>query len=200
MTKTIVFDLGGVLIDHDPRYLYRKLLPNEQAVTDFLRDVCDQDWNELQDAGRSIAEATAERIARFPEHATLIDAYYGRWEEMLNGAIDGTVDIFRDLKSLGEPIYSLTNFSAETFVVARQHFAFLDWFEGIIVSGEDNLIKPDIRIYQLLLARFGLVAEQTIFIDDRQQNIDAAQSIGIHGIHFTTPENLRLDLLEAGAL
>ena len=200
MKKTVVFDLGGVLIDHDPRYLYRKLLPTENEVTAFLTDICHHDWNEKQDAGRSLAEATAERISKFPDHSELIEAYYGRWEEMLNGAIEGTVKIFEELRALGKPTYGLSNFSAETYVTARKHYDFLDWFEGIIVSGEDKLIKPDIRIYELLLERYGLNSEDLIFIDDRKDNIEAAQSLGITGIHYTSPEKLRQELNKLGRL
>ena len=194
MSKTVVFDLGGVLIDHNPRYLYRKLLPDEDSVTEFLTTVCDQDWNERQDAGRSLAEATAERLALFPDKRDLIEAYYGRWEEMLNGAFDGTVDIFRELRTAGKPVYGLSNFSAETYVTARKHYPFLDWFDGIVVSGEDGLIKPDPEIYKLLLARYGLQAEDLVFIDDRPDNISAALQLGLHGIQFTSPESLRLEL------
>ncbi len=200
MVKTVVFDLGGVLIDHDPRYLYRKLLPDEAAVNAFLTNICHHDWNEMQDAGRGLAEATAERIALFPDKSDLITAYYGRWEEMLNGAIDGTVKIFEELRSQGRPVYGLSNFSAETFVTARQHYPFLDWFEGIVVSGEDKLIKPDPRIYELLLARYGLRAEDLVFIDDRADNIQAAQEQGIHGILFTSPDDLRQDLKKLNVL
>lgn len=198
--KTIVFDLGGVLIDHDPRYLYRKLLPSEEAVSKFLTDVCHHDWNKMQDAGRSLSEATAERIARFPDHSELIEAYYGRWEEMLNGEIEGTVQIFEELRCFGRPIYGLSNFSAETFVTAQKQYAFLDWFEGIVVSGEDKLIKPDARIYQLLLERYELNSRDLIFIDDRRDNIAMAQSLGFIGIHFTSPKALRASLVSLGAL
>jgi len=156
MSKTVVFDLGGVLIDHDPRYLYRKLLPDEEAVTEFLTEVCHHEWNECQDAGRSLAEATAERIALFPEKADLIKAYYGRWEEMLNGAIEGTVRIFEELRGNGKPIYGLSNFSAETYVAARRHYPFLDWFEGIVVSGEDKLIN-DPAVKTVLLGLGGTI-------------------------------------------
>ncbi|NQV98380.1 MAG: HAD family phosphatase [Rhodospirillales bacterium] len=200
MRKTVVFDLGGVLIDHDPRYLYRKLLPTEDAVADFLTTVCDHAWNELQDAGRSLADATAERIALFPEKRDLIEAYYARWDEMLNGAIDGTVDIFRDLRAAGKPVYGLSNFSAETYVWAGRHYEFLDWFEGIVVSGQDGLIKPDPDIYRLLLARYGLQAEDLVFVDDREANIRAAHDLGIHGIQFTSPEKLRMELAALGIL
>ena len=119
---------------------------------------------------------------------------------MLNGAIEGTVKIFEELRALGKPTYGLSNFSAETYVTARKHYDFLDWFEGIIVSGEDKLIKPDIRIYELLLERYGLNSEDLIFIDDRKDNIEAAQSLGITGIHFTSPKKLRQELNKLGRL
>ena len=154
----------------------------------------------MQDAGRSLAESTAERVSKLPDHSELIEAHYGRWEEMSNGAIEGTVKIFEELQALGKPIYGLSNFSAETYVTARQHYCFLDWFEGIIVSGEDKLIKPDIRIYELLLDRYGLNLEDLIFIDDRKDNIEAAQSLGITGIHFTSPKKLRQELDKLGLL
>lgn len=198
--KTIIFDLGGVLIDHNPRYLYRKLFDHEHDVTHFLETVCTHDWNEQQDAGRTIAEATAERIALFPEHTTLINAYYGRWTEMLNGAIDGTVQILDELRQINTPLYSLTNFSAETFVTARTIYDFLDWFEGILVSGEEKLIKPDPKIYQLILERHSIDPAETIFIDDRKDNIAAAEKFGIQGFHFESPSKLRHDLSAAGCL
>jgi 2-haloacid dehalogenase len=200
MSKTVVFDLGGVLIDHDPRYLYRKLLPDEAAVDAFLTTVCHHEWNERQDAGRSLAEATAERLALFPAQRDLIEAYYERWEEMLNGAIDGTVDIFRELRAAGKPVYGLSNFSAETYETARKHYPFLDWFEGIVVSGQDGLIKPDPEIYRLLMARYDLTAGDLVFVDDRPDNIRAAMNLGIHGLQFTSPETLRRQLAELDIL
>ncbi len=194
MTRIVVFDVGGVLINHDPKNLYRKLLPDEEAVDAFLTNICDHDWNEQQDAGRSLADATAERVALFPEHTELITAYYDRWEEMLDGPIQGTVDIFDALKAGGKPVYGLSNFSAETFQRARTLFPFLDWFTGLVVSGEDGLIKPDPQIYHLLMSRFDLVAEDLIFIDDREKNVTAANELGIHGLLFETPERLGEDL------
>ncbi len=194
MSKTVVFDVGGVLIDHDPRYLYRKLLPDEAAVNVFLNEICDDTWNVMQDAGRSLAAGTADRLAQFPEHAGLIEAYYGRWEEMLNGAIQGTVDILKALTEDGKAVYGLSNFSSETFQTARRHFPFLDSFTGLVVSGDEGLIKPDPRIYELLMARFGLVADELVFVDDREANIKAANDLGIHGLLFTSPEKLRQDL------
>lgn len=200
MIKTVVFDLGGVLIDHDPRYLYRKLIPEEAEMTAFLTDVCHHDWNEMQDAGRPLSEATAERVALFPEQAELIEAYYGRWVEMLDGAVDGSVEILAELKGSGTPLYALTNFSAETFEIAKPLYDFLDWFDGILVSGEEKLIKPDPRIYALLLDRYGLNAEGSVFIDDRADNVKAARDMGFHAIQFRGAEVLRRDLSAAGVI
>lgn len=200
MSKTVVFDVGGVLINHDPRTLYRKLLPDEDAVTAFLTDICHDEWNQMQDAGRSLTEATTERLSLFPEHSDLIEAYYGRWEEMLDGPIQGTVDIFSSLLDAGKPVYGLSNFSSETFQTARQHFPFLDWFTGLVVSGDDGLIKPDPKIYELLMARYGLVAEDLIFIDDREINVNAACALGIRGILFSSSEKLRSDLAHHNVL
>ncbi len=198
--KTVIFDLGGVLIDHDPRYLYRSLFEHEHEISDFLDNVCTVEWNEMQDAGRTIAEATAERIALYPDHADLIRAYYERWPEMLNGAVDGTVEILDELRGNNMPLYALTNFSAETFVTARTIYDFLDWFQGILVSGEEKLIKPDPRIYERMLDRFNIDPADAIFIDDRKKNVVAASNLGIHGIHFSTSEKLRADLLAIGCL
>lgn len=198
--KTVIFDLGGVLIDYDPRYLYRKLLETEAEVEHFLANVCTREWNELQDAGRTIAEATAERIALFPEHADLIRAFYERWTETMNGAVEGTVDVLRDVAAKNEPVYALTNFSAETFPVARTIFEFLDWFEDVLVSGEEKLIKPDPKIFDLALERFGVNPKDTIFIDDRLDNVAAAENAGMQGLHFTTAGQLRADLQRVGVL
>lgn len=199
--NTVVFDLGGVLIDWNPRHLYRKLFAGDDAAMErFLAEICTNAWNAQQDAGRTWAEGTDILTAEHPGHAPLIEAYRARWHEMLAGPIAGTVDILRKLKQRGVPLYALTNWSAETFPFAMDLFDFLGWFDGIVVSGDEKLIKPDPRIYALLLERHGLDAAQTVFIDDNQNNAAAATAAGMHGIHFTTPEALeteltRLDLL-----
>lgn len=195
--NTIIFDLGGVLIDWNPDYMYRKLITDEQKRKWFLENVCNLDWNEQQDAGRKIEEANKERIALFPEYKDWILAYYQRWEEMLNGPIEGTVEIFRALKKkehLG--FYALTNWSAETFPRALEMFDFLHWFDGRVVSGEENTRKPFREIYDLVLNRYGLVASQTLFIDDNLRNIKAAQELGLECIHFTKPDHLLTALKE----
>ena len=191
---------AGVLIDWNPRYLYRKLFEDAGEMEDFLATVCNSAWNLRQDAGRPVAEAAAVLKARHPDKAALIDAYYGRWPEMLNGAIDGTVAILTELKDQGTPLYALTNWSAETFPHAQSRFGFLEWFRAIVVSGDIGLIKPDADIYELLLATQGLTAAETVFIDDKAENVEAARALGFHGIRFTEPESLRWALGELGLL
>jgi len=200
MTKTVVFDLGGVLIDWDPRHLYRKLIPDEAEMERFLDEVCTHDWNVHQDAGRTIAEAVAERVALYPDYTPLIEAYYDRWQEMVPGAIDGTVELLAELKALGTPLYALTNFSRETFPRTRERFEFFGWFDGVLVSGQVGLIKPDRRIYELLCSTFAIEPGNALFIDDRQDNVDGARAAGMDAVRFSSPEQLRSDLRERGVL
>ena len=198
---TIVFDLGGVLIDWNPRYLYRKLFTDEQEMNTFLETVTTPDWNEEQDAGRSIADATAFLVAQHPEHRQLIEHFYGRWSEMLGGAIQGTVDILTELRTSGRfRLYALTNWSAETFPIALEQFEFLHWFEGIVVSGVEKSRKPFPDFYHLLLTRYGIEPEHAVFIDDNERNILAAQAVGLHTVHFLSPEQLRSELQTYGLL
>jgi 2-haloacid dehalogenase len=197
---TVVFDLGGVLYDWDPRYLYRQLFDGEDAMEDFLDTVCTRAWHVRQDAGRSIAEAVAEAKGRHPDKAGLIGAFYGRWPEMFRGAIDGTVEIMAELKAQGVPLYCLTNAPAETFPTVRSLYDYVGWFDGIVVSGEVGLIKPDRRIFELLLDKHAIRAEDAVFIDDLAENVEAARALGFHGIHFTAPERLRSELVELGLL
>ncbi|MDO9708142.1 HAD family hydrolase [Paracraurococcus lichenis] len=198
---TVVFDLGGVLVDWDPRHLYRKLFPGDEAGMErFLAEVCTGAWNLEQDAGRSWTEGTALLKAQHPEMAELIDAYHRRWPEMLAGPIEGTVEVLRDLRDRGVPLYALTNWSQETFPVALERFDFMAWFRGIIVSGAERLVKPDPRIYHLLVDRHGLRPEEIVFIDDKPRNAEAATALGMHGLTFTTPERLRVDLAALGLL
>ncbi|MEM1321220.1 MAG: HAD family phosphatase [Bacteroidota bacterium] len=196
---TIIFDLGGVLIDWNPRHLYRKIFEKEEEMEHFLHHICTQDWNEQQDAGRSTREAADILIPQFPDYQAQIEAFYGRWEEMLAGPIQGTVDILDALCKDGRyEMLALTNWSAETFPIAQQRYAFLRWFEDILVSGKVKLKKPDPRIYQMLIDRHQLQPEEAVFIDDSARNIKAAQDLGIHGIHFTSPAQLRSALAELG--
>jgi len=199
--NNIIFDLGGVLIDWNPDYMYKKIIQDENQRKWFLENICTSDWNEAQDGGRSIKEANKLLITSFPEYKELILAYYARWEEMLNGSIKGTVEIFRTLKSQQKHgIYALTNWSAETFPRALELFDFLHWFDGRVVSGEEKTRKPFKEIYDIIISRFNLIPTETIFIDDNLRNIQAAQSLGIISIHFQSPEQLRNELIDLNVL
>lgn len=199
--NTIIFDLGNVLIDWNPRYVYRKIFDNEEKIDWFFETICTNDWNENQDAGRSLKEATEELIEKYPEYEKEVRAYYGRYEEMLGGAIHETVDIFRSLKESGKfRIYALTNWSAETFPVALQRYDFLKWFDGIVMSGEEKTRKPFPEIYVILLNRFNVDPSEAIFIDDNLRNIKGAEAVGIKGIHFQSSRQLSQALKQLGIL
>jgi 2-haloacid dehalogenase len=191
----VVFDLGGVLIDWNPRHLYRKLFPGDEAAMEhFLATVCSQEWNRSQDAGGLIADAARRLKEQHADKAELIDAFYGRFDEMMAGPIRGTVEILAELHARGTPLYLLSNFSAETYPLACQRFDFLRLFDGIIVSGEVKAIKPDRRIYEILIERYRIDPHRAVFIDDVAENVAAAQRLGIHGIQFIDPEGLRAEL------
>ncbi|WP_430390575.1 HAD family hydrolase [Dyella sp. 20L07] len=198
--NTVIFDLGNVLIAWDPRHLYRKLFADEEQMEWFLREVCNGAWNEQQDAGRPWAEATSLLRAQFPQHAELIDAYHHRWEETLGGAMEESVALLAALKMRGVRLLALTNWSHETFPVARERFAFLQWFEGIVVSGEERLIKPDPRIYQRLLDRYAVNPAHALYIDDSSRNVEAAEALGMQGWWFRGAEGLREYLRSQGLL
>lgn len=194
---TVIFDLGNVLIGWDPRRLYRQLIDDEARMEWFLREVCSSEWNEQQDAGRPWSEATALLRSRYPDYAELIDAYYLRWEETLVGAMDATVALLAELRARdGVRLLALTNWSQETFPIARRRFAFLQWFEGIVVSGEERLIKPDPRIYQRLLERYSVDPSTALYIDDSARNVAAAEALGMQGCWFRDADGLRLRLAE----
>lgn len=190
----IVFDLGGVLIDWNPRHLYRKVFADEAVMESFLTEVCTSHWNEQQDAGRPFAEAVDELVREHPHYATEIRMFWQRWPEMIAGAIEPTVTVLTELKESGYPLYALSNWSAETFALTRPLFAFFDWFDSLIISGAEQLIKPDPRIYALLLDRIGKPAEACVFIDDSLKNISAAQALGFQTIHFQSAEQLHREL------
>ena len=203
MTKpsVAVFDFGGVLVDWNPRHLYRKLFVGDDAAMEhFLATVCTPEWNLRQDAGRSFAEGNEELARAHPDKRLLIEAWGKRYAETLRGAIDGTVEILADLRDRGVPLYGLTNWSAETFPIGKRRFEFFSWFDGIVVSGEEKVVKPDPRIYRVLLERYGFAAHDAVFIDDVERNADAASALGFHGIRFTDPPALRRALVRLGLL
>ena len=192
----VVFDLGGVLIDWNPRHLYRKLFADEATMEWFLAEVCHGAWNLEQDRGRTFAAAIEEAALRHPDQRAMIEAYHARWDEMLAGAIDGSVAILEELAAAGCELHALSNWSAETFPLARPRFAFLERFGTILVSGDERLVKPDARIFQLLLERIAHPAQRCIYIDDSKPNVAAAAALGFDAIAFTSPSALRAALVE----
>ena len=197
----IIFDLGGVLIDWNPSYVFYKMFEDEEQKKHFFENICTSDWNEKQDAGRSLKEATEELVAKHPEWKEYIEAYYGRWEEMLGGPIHGTVEIFKQIKESGEyKLYALTNWSAELFPIALERYEFLHWFDGRVVSGEEKMRKPFPEFYQLILDRFRLNVEETLFIDDNTRNAKAAEEMGLKTIIFKSPSQLKEELVKLGIL
>jgi 2-haloacid dehalogenase len=197
--NTVIFDLGGVLIDWNPRYVYRTIFKTEEEIDWFFENVATHDWNENQDAGYPIAKATEELVARHPEWEHQIRAYYGRWEEMLGGPIHETVQIFKELKQIpGLKTYALTNWSAETFHIALERYDFLHWFDGRLVSGEEKTRKPFPEFYQKLVDKFSIDPIKALFIDDNLRNLKGAEPFGIRGIHYDNPVRLRIELKRIG--
>jgi 2-haloacid dehalogenase len=195
---TVVFDLGGVLIRWDPRFLYERVFADADEMEWFLSEVTHPEWNGAQDAGRSWDEAAREAIARHPAYAEQIEAYRARWHEMVPGAIEGTVRILEELDGAGTPLYAITNWAEDTFEETRTRFAFLGRFRDIVVSGRERLIKPDPRIFRLLAERAGVDLTRSVFIDDSEKNVRAARDVGMTALHFTSPEMLRQDLRGLG--
>jgi 2-haloacid dehalogenase len=197
MTKidTVVFDIGGVLIDWNPRYLYRKIFSTEDEITWFMENICTPEWNDQQDAGRSFADATEELVKKFPTHEVPIRAWYGRFPETISGAIQPTIDVLSRIKQKKEhKLYALTNWSAESFPWALDNFEFLHWFEGIVVSGREKTRKPFADFYHILLKRYNIDPARAVFVDDNIKNIRGANEVGLNTIHFTSAQALEQDL------
>jgi 2-haloacid dehalogenase len=197
---TVVFDLGGVLVDWDPRYLYRQLFDDPDEMESFLAEVTTAEWNAHQDAGRPWAEATELLVAEHPERRELIEAFHTRWPEMLAGEIPGTVQVLAELRAAGVRLVALSNWSAEMFPIARERFDFLAWFEGIVISGDVGVNKPDRRIFEHLAEQFGIEPAAALFIDDSSANVGAATSLGFRAIQFTDATALRVELVRLGLL
>ncbi len=194
--NTIIFDLGGVLIDWNPRYVFDdNYFDSEEKRAYFFNHICTNDWNEEQDAGRSIVTATQELVQRFPEWEPAIRDYYGRWTDMLKSSIPDTVDIFRTLRQSDRyKIYALTNWQAGLFDIALVRYDFLHWFDGRVVSGEEKTRKPFPEFYHRLLNRYEVDPAKAVFIDDNLRNVKAAQELGIDSIHFQSPAQLQQEL------
>ena len=191
----VIFDLGGVLVDWDPRYLYRQLFDDPDEMESFLAEITTAEWNAHQDAGRPWVEAVELLVAEHPQRRELIEAFHRRWPEMLAGEIPGTVSVLAGLRAAGVRLIALSNWSAETFPFARERFDFLAWFEGIVISGDVGVNKPDRRIFDHLAERFGIEPAAALFIDDSSANVDAATALGFGAIQFTDATALRRELV-----
>ena len=196
---TIIFDLGGVLIDWNPEYVFLKEFNGDKVKMEwFFNNICTSEWNEEQDKGKLIKIATEERIKLFPEYEKLIRMFYGRWKEMLKGEISETVKILKKLKNQNYRLIALTNWGSETFPIALERFEFLKLFEGIVVSGQIKMLKPFKEIYEYTLRKYNLNPANCIFIDDRLSNVEGAIKCGINGIQFISPEKLITELKNIG--
>jgi 2-haloacid dehalogenase len=194
----VVFDVGAVLLEWNPRHLYRKVFADAAEMEWFLTEVCSPAWNELQDGGRPWADAEAEAIARHPDWAREVVMFRARWSEMVPQAIAGTVALLDDLRRADVPLYAITNFSASTFADACARFPFFATFRGIVVSGTEKLLKPDPRIYQRLAETYGVDLAACAFIDDNAAKCVAASALGMSAIRFVAPEQARRDLADLG--
>ena len=198
MIDSVLFDLGNVLIRWDPRNHYRDRFESEAQMEAFLAEVADNAWNHEMDLGKPFAQAIAERSELFPEHAHLLAEWKSEWERMLGGAIDDSVALLEELKAGGYRLAALTNWSGETFPVARERFPFLAWFDDIVISGVEGMAKPDPAMFALALQRSGFVAERTVFIDDNLPNIVGAKAVGLHTVHFASAAQCRQELRALG--
>jgi 2-haloacid dehalogenase len=197
---TVVWDIGGVFLDWNPRHLYRKLIEDEAAMEDFLATVCTNEWNVEQDRGRDWDLAVAELAAEHPDKAELIAAFHLRWEETVAGPVPGTKEILEDLAARGVPQYAITNFSSPKFAIAREAYPELKRFAGIVVSGDLRLIKPDPAIYRALLDAYAIEPSSALFVDDSPKNVDGARAVGMHAVRFVDAPTLRRDLEGFGLL
>lgn len=197
--ETVVFDIGGVLLDWQPRLLYDQLLDDPAELDWFLAEVCTHEWNLTLDAGRSFDEACAELAARHPDHAHLVHAWR-RQDEMIAGEIGGVVDLVAALAAAGVPRYLLTNMPADVFAARLERYEVLRRFDGAVVSGEEGVLKPSREIFEILLSRFDLDPATTLFIDDAEANVAGARAVGLHAHHFTDAARLAAELRDRGLI
>lgn len=200
MSKAVIFDIGAVLIDWNPKYLYSKLLPDEAAIDAYLEEIGFHEWNRALDAGGLWGPGIEDLVTRFPHRKDLIEASHLRWHEMLPGAIDDTVVILERLAAQGTPLYAITNYSSEKWLETVPRFPFFSHFRDIVVSGDERMLKPDAAIYQLCLSRNGLEAANCVFIDDQPKNAAAAAALGIDAIIFAEAAQLERELTARGIL
>lgn len=197
--KGVVFDLGGVVIDWNPMRLYRKVFDGDEVKAEnFLATICTGEWNGQQDTGYDLMKATNELVAQYPEWAHEIRVYYGRWIEMIGGPIPGSLEVVEALKAGGIRLFALSNWHCETFAKVRYDYPVFKLFEKIVLSGDHGVIKPDQRLYRIALDTYGMPAENLVFVDDRPENVEAAQKAGMSGLVFTSAANLKADLKGLG--
>ncbi len=198
--QAVIFDFGGVLVEWNPHKLYSRYFDQPHEIDRFLGEINFVEWNVQQDKGRPFAQAVAELSRKFPQHEHLIRAYHEYWEDSVVGPIDGSVAILKKLKQLGYSLYGLSNWSAETFPLVRSKYSFFDYFDGIVISGEAKMIKPDAEIFYHLLSKFNLNAGECLFIDDSPANINTAQRIGLSTLRFESPSKLESELIKLDVL
>ena len=197
--KNIIFDFGGVLMDWNPRYFFKSYFNDDEKMEYFLGNIAQDEWNIEQDRGRLLSEGTEIQVKKFPEWEKEIRAYYDNWTTMLKSEIPHNVEVLRKLGKTDYQLFGLTNWSEETFPYALENYDFFKLFEGkIVVSGTEKLIKPDPKIWHVLLERFNIKAEESVFIDDNFKNIEMAQSLGFHTIHVKPDINLETELNNLG--
>ncbi|MDY7393829.1 HAD family phosphatase [Aureibaculum sp. 2210JD6-5] len=197
---TIIFDLGGVLIDWNPKYVYREVFNGDEEKVDwFLNEICTMEWNMEHDAGRLLKDGTELLVKQYPQYEEWIRIYYNRWADMLGGPIEDTVALLNKLKEDNiYNLYALTNWSAELFPVALERYDFLQHFQDIVVSGTEKTRKPFAKIYEIILERNAIIPKRAVFIDDNRDNVEAAKRLGIHGLHFKSARQLKAELINLG--
>ena len=198
--KNIVFDFGGVLVDWNPHHLYDKYFGSVEKAEWFLNNICLYSWNIQMDGGKPFAEGVAELQAEYPEWSEAIAIYHTRWIEMMGGEIEGMADIVKRLKEAGYGVYGLTNWSSETFPLVKDKYAIFKQLDGMVVSGEEHLLKPDAAIYKCLLERYNLQAEESLFVDDNADNVIGARNVGMKAVRFTSVAELERELKDVYGL
>ena len=189
-----LFDLGGVFFDWDPNHFFKNIFEKAEERKYFLTEICTDEWNIQQDAGRTIKEAESELIPKFPHYEKQIKMYYKNHRKMIIGTFEASIEVLKKLKKLNYECYVLSNWSAETFVGMIDDYPFLQFFDGLLISGEDNMMKPDAAIYELAINRFNLIPQETVFIDDKLENIEAAKIMNINTIHLVDPNKIELEI------
>lgn len=194
MIETVVWDVGGVLVDWDPRHLYRKVFDDDAEMEQFLAEVCTWEWHHQHDVGVPFSESIPALAGAFPEHRSLIAMWSARYLEMVAGEVPGVVDVLRELHAAGTRLLVLSNMPAEVWQPLAAAFDWFSLFSGAVVSGHEKLVKPDPAIYRILVDRFGVDPATTAFVDDRAENVEAACALGFAGIRFTDAASLRREL------